>query len=82
MSRKITLYYSYNHKRSLRFFILVHVFDSTFKTIISSMFVTNLVIEREREREREDLLTLHDQISHKNRQRNSFENEIKFSELK
>ena len=61
---------------------MVHVFDSTFKTVISSMFVTNLVIEREREREREDLLTLHDQISHRNRQRNSFENEIKFSELK
>ena len=46
------------------------------------MFVTNLVIEREREREREDLLTLHDQISHRNRQKNSFENGIKFSELK
>ena len=44
------------------------------------MFVINLVIERERERE--DLLTLDDQISHRNRQKNSFENEIKFSELK
>ena len=44
------------------------------------MFMINLVIERERERE--DLLTLHDQISHRNRQKNSFENEIKFSELK
>ena len=59
---------------------MVHAFDSTFKTVISSMFVINLVIERERERE--DLLTLHDQISHRNRQKNSFENEIKFSELK
>ena len=59
---------------------MVHAFDSIFKTVISSMFVINLVIERERERE--DLLTLHDQISHRNRQKNSFENEIKFSELK
>ena len=61
---------------------MVHAFDSIFKTVISSMFVINLVIEREREREREDLLTLHDQISHRNRQKNSFENEIKFSKLK
>ena len=61
---------------------MVYAFDSIFKTVISFMFVINLVIEREREREREDLLTLHDQISHRNRQKNSFENEIKFSELK
>ena len=74
---RLGFFFFYLGLLSLRFFILVHVFDSTFKTVISSMLVTNLVIERERERERGFI-----EISHRNRQKNNFENEIKFSELK